>query len=468
MTEFLGHFHPLLIHLPIGFLLIGLLLQILSRKEKYASLKPAIPIVLLCGTVAAFVSCITGYLLSISDDYDKTLVARHMWLGIGVALISLMLYAKEKNSSFAIDKRILSIGLLILIFITGHLGGSLTHGSDYLTKPLKNIFSGDTEVNSIIKPIPDIQEAIAYGDVIKPILEAKCYSCHNANKQKGGLRMDDSLKLMHGGKDGKVIEPGNADESEMIKRLLLPVDNEDHMPPKEKAQPTEQQIALLQWWISNNAPLYEKVKELNQPERIKPMLLALQNAAETLKESTDIPGTPVEKADEKIIEQLRQKGISILPVSQNTNYLQANFAATATIDKVSLQLLVELKKQLIYLKLRETELNDEGVKYVSQLFNLIKLDLSGTQISDTGLPILQSLTKLQYINLTHTKITAKSLAKLKNLSQLHSIFLFETGVNKTEENQIKNYFPGAQIDFGGYIVPVLASDTTEVRYKKAY
>ena len=110
MTEFLGHFHPLLVHLPIGFLLIGLLLQFLSRKEKYVSLKPAIPIVLLWGTVAALVSCITGYLLSISDDYDKTLVSLHMWMGIGVTLVSLMLYAKEKNPAFAIDKKFLLLG----------------------------------------------------------------------------------------------------------------------------------------------------------------------------------------------------------------------------------------------------------------------------------------------------------------------------------------------------------------------
>ena len=49
--------------------------------------------------------------------------------------------------------------------ITGHLGGSLTHGSDYVTKPLKNIFSGDSDIAvSAIKPIPNVQEAAAYSD----------------------------------------------------------------------------------------------------------------------------------------------------------------------------------------------------------------------------------------------------------------------------------------------------------------
>jgi len=61
-----------------------------------------------------------------------------------------------------------------------------------------------------------------------------------------------------GGKDGKVIEPYHADDSEMIRRLSLPVDDQDHMPPKEKPQPSESQIALLHWWISQGASLQKK------------------------------------------------------------------------------------------------------------------------------------------------------------------------------------------------------------------
>lgn len=469
ITEFLGHFHPLLVHLPIGILLIALLLQFLSRKEKYFSLRPAIPIVLLTGTLAALVSCITGYLLSISDDYDKTLVSWHMWMGIGVALVSLMLYAKEKNPAFAIDKRILSIGLLMLVFVTGHLGGSLTHGSDYLTKPLKNIFSDDTSSTAAIKPIPNVQEAMAYSDVVKPILETKCYSCHNANKQKGGLRMDDSLKLMHGGKDGKVIEPGNADESEMIKRLLLPVDNEDHMPPKEKPQPTEQQIALLHWWISNNADFTKQVKNLQQTDKIKPILLALQKVAAIKKEYTDIPSTPVEKADEKIMDQLRQEGVVVLPVAQNSNYLMANFITDTIVDKNDLQLLLQLKNQLIWLKLDGTNFNDDGMQTVAQLTNLTKLDISQTPITEKGLVQLQLLTNLQYLNLVGTKISSESLLQLKDLKKLQSLYLYQTNISKTDWAALENAFPKTQIDFGGYMVPLLTGDTSLVKEpKKTY
>ena len=317
-------------------------------------------------------------MLSISDDYDASLVSWHMWMGIGVTLVSMMLYAKEKNPAFSINKNILSVGLLFLLIITGHLGGSLTHGSDYLTRPIEQLINPDSTVSATIKPIANVQEAVAYTEVITPILQTKCYTCHNANKQKGGLRMDQFDLLMKGGKDGKVIQPGNADASEIVKRLLLPIDNEHHMPPKEKPQPTESQIALLHWWINNNVDTQKKVKDLSQPDKIKPVLTALQNVVIVKKDRTDIPATLVNKADEKIIEQLKARNIVVLPLDQNTNYLMANFVTDSVIDKTDLQLLVQLKPQLVWLKLHNTNIADEGLNYIAQLTNLTKLDLSNT------------------------------------------------------------------------------------------
>ncbi len=110
-------------------------------------------------------------------------------------------------------------------------------------------------------------------------MQARCYSCHGTNKQKGKLRLDQQEFILKGGKDGKVIEPGKADESEMIERMLLPLSDEDHMPPKEKKQLTLNEISLLHWWINTGADFNKKVKELPQTERMKPVLLALQSGS---------------------------------------------------------------------------------------------------------------------------------------------------------------------------------------------
>src|SRR5436190_1118878 len=197
---------------------MGLLLQWLSGKAKYTFLGPAVHLVFFCGAVTAFLSAVSGYLLSISDDYDQTLVDWHMWMGIGVVVVAFVLFAMELNLRFPVSKKLLSVGLLVLIMVTGHLGGSLTHGSDYLTAPLAHMMGSDSTADNTVRPIPDVQEAKVFNDVIEPILKTKCYSCHGPSKQKGGLRMDDSVKLIKGGKDGKVIEPGRADDSEMIRR----------------------------------------------------------------------------------------------------------------------------------------------------------------------------------------------------------------------------------------------------------
>ena len=89
--------------------------------------------------------------------------------------------------------------------------------------------------------------------------------------------MDQPELLMKGGKDGAVIKVNDPDKSEMIKRLLLAREEEHHMPPKEKSQLTEKEIALLHWWIAGGASFTRKTKEMDQPEKIKPILISLQN-----------------------------------------------------------------------------------------------------------------------------------------------------------------------------------------------
>src|SRR5689334_11697926 len=134
MLESLGHFHVVLVHLPIGILLLACVFQWLERRPKFSSLRIATNIALLIGMICAIFSALTGYFLSFSGDYDESLVITHQWFGISVAAVSIaMFYFHSKASSFKTQVSV-SILLFVLIIITGHLGGSLTHGSDYLTK----------------------------------------------------------------------------------------------------------------------------------------------------------------------------------------------------------------------------------------------------------------------------------------------------------------------------------------------
>lgn len=462
MSEFFGHFHVVLVHLPIGILLLACVFQWLERRPKFSSLHAATNIALLIGMICAILSALTGYLLSFSGDYDEGLVTTHQWFGISVAAVSIaMFFFHSKAASFKIQVSI-SILLFMLIVITGHLGGSLTHGSDYLTKSWS--LTPDTVAQR--KPIPNVQEAMVYSDVIQPILQTRCYSCHGKNKQKGKLRMDDSLRLMKGGKDGPVIIPGNAEKSEMAKRLSLPREDDDHMPPKEKPQPTEQEIALIHWWIKSGASFDKKVKQLDQPEELKPALLALQNVQEKKIIVPDIPGKPVVKANDEAIKKLKDIGAVVEPVAQNTNYLSANFVTVTNPGDREIQLLLQLKEQLIELKLSGTSITDSALLVISQFKNLMRLQVDHTEITDKGLANLKALENLRYLNLVGTAVTEKGVLQLKDLKNLRSIYLYQTGVKKSGWRDLKKAFPKTLIDSGGYTVPFLPTDTIEVKPPK--
>lgn len=457
IPEFIGRFHPILVHLPIGILLLGCLFQLLTIHAKFAFLRPSIPAICVLGAFAAVFSCITGYLLSESGDYDGDLVDLHFWMGIGVALIALLLCFMYLKAVKEVLLNLSSAALIILITLTGHYGGSLTHGSDYMTSALKG-----ESTKIAIPPVPDVQKAIAYTHLVQPLLQNRCYSCHGAEKQKGKLRMDNISFMLKGGEDGASLIPGRANESELIKRMLLPISNDDHMPPKEKPQLSAEEIALLQWWINEGAAADKKVAELKQPEEIKPILLSFQVGAAVAKKtvSSEIPDEEIGKADAEAIEKLKKAGVVVIPVLSNSNYLSASFV-TAKSDPETLKLLEPLKKQLIWLNLASTTTTDQSMAAIAKLENLRKINLSHTGITDKTLSQLKNLTKLQVINLVGTKVTAAGIiAQLKGLKELQYLYLYQTGLEEKDQSKLKTSFNKVKLDFGNYSLPVLAQDTT--------
>ncbi len=464
MTEFIGRLHPALVHFPVGILILACLFQLLSNGKKFSFLQPAISTILLWGMFSALLSCMTGYILSGSGEYDETLVVFHQWMAIGTTFLSLVFYLFYKTKQYAQYHSLMSVVLLIAVGITGHLGGTLTHGEGYLTQPFGK-GSGDSTTIKARAPIANVQEAVAYTSVIQPILQDKCYSCHGSSKQKGKLRMDIPEALMKGGKDGAVIEAGKADESELIKRLLLAREEEHHMPPKEKPQLSEHDIALLHWWIAEGASFDKKVKDLQQPEKIKPLLLALQKE-EVKNQVPDIPASPVEKANETDIKKLKDAGVVVMPVALNSNYLLANFVNANNFSYKQLELLLPLKKQLVWLKLSRKPVSDSGMTILSQCNALTKLQLDNTNITDRGLAKLSGMQQLLSINLVGTKVTAAGVEQLKSIPKLSSIYLYQTGVGNKDWDNLKKIFPKAMIDSGGYIVPLLETDTSLVKPPK--
>lgn len=461
ITEIMAHFHPVLVHLPIGILLLAILFHWLSNKEKYGVLSAAIPIAYLAGAITAVMSCITGYLLAGSGEYDETTLNLHQWMGIIVAFSAATGYFFSRNNNMQQLKWV-SILVLFLITITGHLGGTLTHGEGYLWKGTR-----ETKKDSALaaKTIANAQEAIVFKDIIQPMLQQKCYNCHAATKQKGGLRLDSEEWMIKGGKNGKVIVAGSIDSSEMYKRVIIDPLEEKHMPPKGKPQLNEQERVLLQWWIQSGADFTKKSKDIAQTPAIKAALSTLEKAEVIITKRSDVPEQEIAKANETDLDALRNNAVTINEVSEQSKWLSANFVNCVKWNGEIENKMSALKDQLIWLKIPSAKLESSSWKTIAGLTNLRRLSAEHSNITDQQLAQLNRLTELKYLNLVDTKVTAKGVLQLKGLKNLKNIYVGQTGIVAADYQVIKTNFPNASIDTGGYKVPFIATDTIQLHPK---
>jgi uncharacterized membrane protein len=276
---FFGHLHPLLVHLPIGMLTLLMVLELAAWFPSFKNANASAGFILALAAPLAVVAAVCGWLLSLEGGYDQSLLAWHKWLGIATAAGSVaaaILFWRKKFNSY----RAVLLFTAALLMAAGHLGGSLTHGSDFLTQyapgPLKKMFDL-TFGNSPAKPtvFKDPQQFSVFEAVVLPIFQNRCMVCHGPKKSKAGLRLDSFDGVMNGGDDGKVVVPGDLAGSDLPRRIQLPVDADDHMPPEGKPQLTPDEIALLKWWVDAGAPGKKMLSELQPPPDIAKILSAI-------------------------------------------------------------------------------------------------------------------------------------------------------------------------------------------------
>lgn len=275
---FFGRFHVLLVHLPIGMLIALAILEFAAWFPRFKNANASAGFILALATPLAVVTAICGWLLSLGGGYDETLLTWHEWLGISTAtgcVVTAILFYRKKFNAYRASLFV----TVALLAAAGHLGGSLTHGSDYLTRyapwPLKQLLGGTVDKKSApAVSVKSPQQLPVFAGIIAPIFANKCVNCHGPAKSKGDLRLDSFAALMKGGEDGIVLKPGDAAQSPILQRLLLPADDDDHMPPKGKPQLTAEEIALLKWWVDGGASEARTVAELQPPADILKILSA--------------------------------------------------------------------------------------------------------------------------------------------------------------------------------------------------
>lgn len=459
---FLGRFHPLIVHLPIGILVIAALIEFFARKPRFAALREANGFILFWGAISATFACVAGYMLSLSGGYEPDALDTHALLGYAVAGTAWLAYLLKRSRGL-VRKAYVPVfaASVLLISAAGHFGGNLTHGSDYLTQympqPLRKVagLPPREDTNLAAKKIADINQALVYQDLVRPALNQSCVGCHNAEKQKGKLRMDTPELLAKGGKNGPVFVAGNAEQSEMIKRVHLPLEDEHHMPPKGKTQLTESQITMLAWWIGQGAPFDKKVAELKVPDNVKPVLASFTDggAAGASDENGGGKVSPallakVPAADAKALDALKKINVLIIPVAQSNNLLEISFVNAKDFNDSRAKLLAPVAQQTVWLKLSHTQAGDQTLAEVAKFKHLNRLHLEFTNVTDAGLKNLKNLPYLESLNLYGTQITDAGLKQLASLKSLKTLYLWQTKVTAQGAAELQKALPDTEINTG--------------------
>lgn len=94
--------------------------------------------------------------------------------------------------------------------------------------------------------------SVSYHDQIRPILESKCYDCHQGSKSKGGLQLTSLAFARKGGKSGDPgLVPGNDASGEILARIAS--DDPDEIMPPKGTPLSLKEVALIKTWIKEGA-----------------------------------------------------------------------------------------------------------------------------------------------------------------------------------------------------------------------
>jgi len=429
IAAFSGQLHPLIVHLPIGFLILAMLFELVSYSKKYEFLKSSVSITLLLGFFAAVFACIFGYILSLSGDYDYQELNNHKISGIALALgtgLLFLLVSDPVKKLIEIRRSVFSglcIFIVALVSYTGHQGGRLTHGSEYLS--MKVLLEQPRE-----KPA-SVGQAMLFEDVVHPILIQRCSPCHRDGKRKGEFSVQTLADLLKGGKTGAAIIAGSLDKSELFARIMLDPTNEKFMPTDGKTPLTKTETEIIQWWIEKGKAVEGKrMSELQNAQLINEKVASYLKIGD-FSGSDELAGTANDAVNQDIpafvnmalIDTLRSKGLNIRVMQHKPLMLDI----TLPEGKGDLLNLIKsdlrsIAKNIIWLNFSNNDLTEQDLESLGLMSNLEKLRLEKNPITDEIIPTVLSLKHLESINLNETKLTSAGIERLKQNPSLKRVY----------------------------------------------
>ncbi len=433
--QVVGRMHTMFLHFPIVMLALCIFWELFSGyKKSYVGVKAEIgDELLLAAAITSVITALMGLFLSREAGYTPDLLVWHKWGGVFISFLSLAWYVfRVKMRQIKPVLLTTALAAMIMIVVTGHLGSNITHGEDFLLAPI------NPEKQ---KPPVLFEDAEVYANMVQPILEAKCTSCHNAQKAKGELVMETQELLLKGGKDGKLWDSTASDLGLLMERIHLPPQSKKHMPPQGKPQLTDEETEILYHWIKTGASFTAKVASLPERDSLRLLAAPLFQTIET----DDYTFAP---ADEKKVNALNNNYRVVRPLAIGSPALGVEFFGAEQFKPEQLKELIDIKNQIVKLNLNKMPVGDEDLKTISQFTNLRKLNLAFTNITGATLNELAKLKELKLLSLSGTKIKSANLQSLTSLPKLTQLFVWNTPLPPEEIKRLQQQLKTTAIETG--------------------
>ncbi len=451
--ELFGRFHPLIVHLPIGFILMGLLL--LWYHHKVHPIQKVLQFLFLWASLSAVLAVSSGLMHYRLEGYNFEKIHLHLLFSVLTTLLCLLFYIKLRYALFPRIKTIFfSSLLLLLLFLSGHYGGNLTHGEDFLIEPLPEEFKAQMGWESSQKKIeidPDkIKTLVWYEDLINPLLQQKCVSCHGPQKTKGELQLHRFEAVLKGGENGTAINLKVPEKGLLWQRIHLPKKDKKHMPPSSKTQFTKAELAIMEAWLQQGAPKETTLENLpNAHQLLTPFFITTQ---EKLFPEEALPPPPA-----LALQKLTDKNILALPLHKKSNWLEisaVNYTSFSNDDFIDL---MPLAAYIVSLDLSKTQVTDAVFEKLTAFSNLVILKLDYTNITGQEIQHLKTLERLSYLHLTHTPFEVGSIEKLYEIPA-KEIYLFNSKASASSESLFLPDEQKKKLKIGKFELPKIASD----------
>ncbi len=410
----LGRFHPVVLHLPLGLLAGVVVLELASwrRPEAFGAARTLAAWLM---ALSAVVAVGTGLILQLEDGYGGDALDLHLWVGVAFGSCALLFawWCFTRRGS-AHGGRIMRAAMLVPVVglgsVAGHFGGTLTHGEGFLFAHLS---------------APVTTPQTHFEAVIRPVLQRACYSCHGQDKDKGGLRLHTPDWITYGGHTGPSMYPGNAHESELVRRMRLPLEDDDHMPPKEKPQPTPDEIEAITAWINAGAS-FETLASLTTRIASGDDRGTTEVPASTPVAPTTVAAPPIPPLDDALLAPFAAAQVYVERLAGEREAILVDFAAAAGAghadDGLATRLLGPVAKHAREVSLARTGVTDNVFKAIVLMPNLRRVNLAHTKVTSGGLGELAELTALEELNLVGTPVDdagIEAIAKVQGLRRLH-------------------------------------------------